>query len=184
MYIKESKMFKKREVEKDYYVYEGVGNPYVFAITDYGILRLEINPQLRENYKFIPDINIKSDIFKNNIIEEFEIQTTSYGSVNRYALADMIKSQQLAIEVVKELERIILPYQLGWISETNIDLEFKGFFIPKGTKFEIIELVEDENFKVFFHKLGDMENEECIQIMNADEIASIIQEDSEYEVAE
>jgi hypothetical protein len=49
-------------------------------------------------------------------------------------------------------------------------LIFKGFKIPAGTKFEIIEVVEDNDLKVYFHH-GD--NEECIQIMTLEEVNNL-----------
>lgn len=54
--------------------------------------------------------------------------------------------------------------------ETSVNLNFKGFEIPRGTKFEIIEVVEDNDLKVYFNH-GD--NEECIQIMTLEEINNI-----------
>lgn len=54
--------------------------------------------------------------------------------------------------------------------KTSVDLSFKGFDIPKGTKFEIIEIVEDRELKVYFHH-GD--NEECVQVMDLEEVNNI-----------
>lgn len=64
-------------------------------------------------------------------------------------------------------------YKLGETFPTAIDLHFKGFFIPKGTTSEIIEKIDKDTYKVYFDCKFNREHEECIQVMDIQEIDEI-----------
>ena len=49
------------------------------------------------------------------------------------------------------------------------ELEFNGYIIPEDTLFEIIEIISDDEYKVFFYCEND-EHEKNIQILSYDEI--------------
>lgn len=61
-------------------------------------------------------------------------------------------------------------YNIGEEFPTAYDLTFKGFLIPRNTLFQIIEKVDNENYKIFFNCIGNENHEECIQIMDIYEI--------------
>lgn len=68
---------------------------------------------------------------------------------------------------------MMYKYNLGDKFLTAYDLEFKGFLIPKNTLFEIIEKIDDKNYKIYFKKTDDENHEECIQIMDISEISDM-----------
>lgn len=61
---------------------------------------------------------------------------------------------------------------LGDVFTTNMNLMFKGYFIPKGTEFEVIEILEDGEFKVYFD-CEDDSHLENIQIFDRKELKEI-----------
>lgn len=67
------------------------------------------------------------------------------------------------------MERQLL---LGTEFTTGCNLNFRGFEIPKGTIFEINEILSDGDYKVCFTH-DNQDDPECIQILTLEEIKNI-----------
>lgn len=64
-------------------------------------------------------------------------------------------------------------YLLGEILYSQVDLSFRGFFIPEGTKTEIIEIIgydDAEEYKVYFNHPEYPDDIECIQVLDIEEL--------------
>ena len=64
-------------------------------------------------------------------------------------------------------------YLLGEKFLTNCNLDFKGVLIKENSIFEILEKINDEEYKVYFYNESDYDNVENIQILNIYELDEI-----------
>lgn len=68
-------------------------------------------------------------------------------------------------------------YELGYKFYTSFDWSFRGFLIPMGTECEIIETdLEGENgeeYKVYFNVKSNPDHEDCIQVLDFEEVFSL-----------
>lgn len=65
-------------------------------------------------------------------------------------------------------------FEIGQKFLTNVDLIYKDLYIPKGTMAEIIELLSDGEYKVYFNCKGAEDHIECIQIYSIEEFNKMI----------
>lgn len=66
-----------------------------------------------------------------------------------------------------------IDYKIGEKFLTAFDWSFKDLLIPKGTLFEIIEKVDSEEYKVYFHCKDNEDHMECIQILDIEELNEV-----------
>ncbi|TBX14367.1 hypothetical protein BFS06_14250 [Clostridium perfringens] len=110
----ESELFKEKGLVNGSYLYEGIDIPYNFMIKEnYLGCRICIKDEFI-NDKYIPNIIEKHVQWTVPVVGSFEIKpihTIEYQYLTLEEAEKIHKGYELAIKTIKELNRIILPYQ-------------------------------------------------------------------------
>lgn len=99
-------MFKLVLEKENFKRYDGYGYKIQQRFYDEEDYSITISKEFGEEYKYLPSIYSKTD--GEEKIIDFEIETSSYGSLSSEEIERVISGYKIALDVVKELKEMFI----------------------------------------------------------------------------